>query len=90
MVRAVTVSEPLWTPDDIAVALASRHAQNAPRGPHGLLLSEATDPAFHDQWVVPLPKRDFALKKQNEAQALRRKQYPDEDASSLLWKVSRD
>lgn len=89
VVRAVTVSEALWTPDDVAVALASRHAAGAPRGAHGLLLSEVTDPEHAAEWDVPLPKRDFALKKLNEAQAERRKRYPDDDGASLLWTVTR-
>lgn len=85
--RSVAVSEPVWLPDDLAVALASRRAAHAPRNGQGVLLSEATDPDLADKWHVPLPKRDNSLAKLRRAQEDRKKRYPNEDQSSLLWNV---
>lgn len=85
--RSVTAQESEWSQGDVDALIASRRAAQAPRGQHGRLLSEATDPALSDRWEVPLPKRDFAAAKLHAAQAKRRKDYPSEDASALLWTV---
>lgn len=85
----MTVSEPVWTPDDLAVALASRRASQEPRNAHGILLSEATDPELQEQWEVPLPKRLYPDAKLRKAQADRRKRFPDEDERALIWNVRR-
>jgi hypothetical protein len=86
-VRSVTVSEPRWLPDDLAVALAARRAAREPRNGQGVPISQATDPALADRWHVPLPKRDNSLAKLRRTQEDRRKRYPDEDPSALLWRV---
>jgi hypothetical protein len=84
----VTVSEPRWTPRDLDVALASRAADRTPRGRHGHLITEATDPNKRLMWEVPLPRRDYAAKALKDAQEARHKIYPDEDESTLLWRVN--
>lgn len=85
----MTVREASWTPDDLASALASRRAAREPRNAFGIPLTEATDPDLQDQWEVPLPKRDIPTAKLRKAQETRKKRYPDEDPSSLLWNVRR-
>lgn len=90
LVRSVTVREPEWSPDDVAALLASRREQFAPRGSHGILISESTDPALKDAWEVDLPTRDFATALLHASQDTYFKQYPTAKGdSSLLWRVRR-
>lgn len=81
----MTVSEPRFSPGDVEALLASRRAERAPRGPHGHLLSDTTDPELASRWVVPKPSRDYLAQKLHAAQEQYRKQYPTSDQSSLLW-----
>lgn len=87
VVLSVAVSEPRFTVGEKDALLASRRAERAPRGPHGRLLAEATDPAHQYDWVVPKPTRDFAEAKRRAAIDAYRKKYPDTDHTSLLWSV---
>lgn len=86
----MSVCEPRFTPSEVAVLLASRRAENAPRGRHGHLLSEATDPESQGQWNVDLPATDFAQKRLNQEQDAYRKRWgEDADMDSLMWRVER-
>lgn len=59
----------------------------APRGRHGLLLSEATDPKNRGKFKVPLPITDFAQKALDDFQDRYKREYPDADTNSLRWLV---
>lgn len=87
VIRTVTVQEPEFSRDDVATLLASRRRDALPRGSHGHLLSEATDPK--NKWHTSLPTTDFAAKELNAAQERYSKTYPDADMSSLLWGVQK-
>lgn len=89
MVRAVTVSEPRWLPGDVASLIASRRAEFAPRGPHGHLLSEATDPANQFKWRAHR-KDDFAMRAIAYQQDIRRRQDRNADLSGDVWSVALD
>lgn len=96
-VVSVTVTESRFTPDEVTVLLASRRAEQERRGAHGHPLSESTsrdaDPSSFDakyRYRVPSPTVDYAARALAQAQAERRKAYPNEDQSALLWRVVRD
>lgn len=86
-VLSFTVSEPRFTPDDKLLLLASRRASNIPRSRSGVALADATDPSKQYAWKVDLPVTDFAQAKLNAARESYKKQYPDADMDSLLWRV---
>lgn len=86
-VVSVATSEPRFTRDEVALLLASRRVEQEPRGSHGHLLSQATDPKSRGRWKAQLPTVDFAARELNAAQDAYRKQYPDADMDSLLWAV---
>lgn len=88
-VLSVAATSPRFTRRDVDLMLASRRAEQAPRGSHGLLLSEATDPAHQYAWKADLPTTDFAAAALKKAQDQYAKSYPDADMSSLLWRVGR-
>lgn len=70
--------------------LEARRAVKAPRGRHGLLLSETTDPKYQGAWVVDPPVRDFAQEKLDDEMDAYRAEYPDTaKMESLLWRVRR-
>lgn len=81
------VPEPRFTRREVDLLLESRRLEREPRGSHGFRLSEATDPKNRGKWVVPPPVTDYAEAVVAVAKAARRKQYPDEDQSALLWRV---
>jgi hypothetical protein len=47
--------------DDVALLIASRRAANVRRGPHGIPLVEAMDPANQFAFEATGPKKDWAL-----------------------------
>lgn len=89
VVVSVTVQEPRFAPGDKALLLASRRADRAPRGRHGLLLSEATDPKNQFVYRVKPPITDWAQKAINVKKAEFLKANPTADADSLLWGIER-
>lgn len=89
-VVSVTVTEPRFTPAEKAVLLEARRRALAPRGQHGHLLSDATDPKNQYRWRAPLPRQDYAQAEINRLQDEYRKKYPDADLSSYLWRVELD
>lgn len=89
-VTSVSVTEPRFTRAEKALLLVARRRALEPRGPHGVRLSEATDPANDPtswdatgKFVVPLPKVDFAAEALKAAQA----KWPEDDKRTLLWSV---
>jgi hypothetical protein len=83
------VREPEFNDDDRAAWFSSHAAEKRPRGEHGHLIEDATDPAHQYDWEVPLPTSDFAAKKLLEAQEQYAKAYPDANMKALLWKVTK-
>lgn len=92
--QTITVREPEFTPTDVAVMLESRRLDAQPRGPHGLLLRDATDPAMNPFSVdsrgrfVAEPVIDFAQDAIDRAKAARRKKVADGDDWALIWRVT--
>lgn len=81
----VTMREPEFTSDDLMRILASRRDSAAPRGAHGHLLSEATDPATQGRWKAT-PTTDFIQQALNRAQKKFREEHGDVvDTDALLW-----
>lgn len=86
-VVSVTVTEPRFTPGEKALLLASRHASQAPRGSHGVLLSVATDPKNRGRFDVENVV-DFAQEALNKVQAEWHEQHRGVmDLDALLWQV---
>lgn len=102
MIRAVTVSEPRFTRDDVDLVLASRLAEL--KSPTGHPLDEATaseaNPAnpngtYYYRAIgetranAAPPHVDWALRAQRQAEERWRKENPDVDASGYFWPVER-
>ena len=85
----MTVREPEFSAWDLAVLLADRHDERLPRGRHGLLLAEATNPENKDAFEVDLPTTDFAQLALDRAQERYRKAWPGAEMGSLLWRVEK-
>lgn len=83
----MTVREPEFAESDRLVLLASRWLDQQPRGRHGYLLSDATDPEKQHGWTPRKPRRDYAQAVINKKQDEYRKLYKDADFDSLLWGV---
>lgn len=78
---------PRFTPAEKARLMRSWMDAHAPRGSHGVLISDATDPALQDQWVVE-PVTDFAQRTVNVTQKRWRDEQGDViDMDALLWRV---
>ena len=93
MTRAVTVREPEYNDRDRAHLLADWDAENAPRGAHGVLVSEATDPKYNPYALdaagsfVAEPVVDYAQAAIDREVDARRKAVSAEDDWPLLWSV---
>lgn len=86
-VLSVSVTESRFTPREVALLLASRREENAPRSSTGIKLTEATDPANADAFTVPLPITDFAVKKLRREQDAYEKRWGKEAMHDTLWRV---
>lgn len=86
-VLSVSTTQSRFTPIEVARLLASRRAENAPRGGHGILLTEATDPANKDAFTVPLPITDFAAKALRREQDAYEKRWGKDAMHDTLWRV---
>lgn len=88
--------EPEYTDRDRALLLASWDAEHEPRGPHGIPVKEATDPAnnpFSTESTgkfVAEPVIDFAQDAIEKAKEARRKQVSAEDDWAIFWRVRRE
>lgn len=85
----VEVPQPRFTPREKNLLLASRRDEKL-RGEHGVLMSEATDPANRYAFSVPNPTRDWAALALAQKQREYRKKYPDAEMDGLLWRVKFD
>lgn len=86
-VASVTVTQARFTPREVALLLASRRSEHAPRSSTGILLADATDPAKSDAFVVPLPTTDFAAKALRIAQRKYEQRWGEESLDDTLWRV---
>ncbi len=86
-VLSVSATQSRFTPVEVARLLASRRAENAPRGSHGLLLSEATDPANKDAFTVPMPITDFASQRLRREQDAYQGRWGEDAMHDTLWRV---
>lgn len=89
LARAVTVRESEFSPWDRLSLLKNVSDEKAPRGPHGLLISEVSDPDNQFAFEVPAPTMDWAQKALDDAQDAYRKKNPKASLGSLLWRVQR-
>lgn len=87
LVRAVTVREPEFTEHDRFLILAQRREDELPRNSHGVLLSEATDPANANAYEAVGPTVDFVEAAVAHAQEKYLKDWPDADTAGHLWGV---
>lgn len=82
--------EPEWNALEREVILESRRVEFAPRGRHGMLMAEATDPSLQTLWEVPLPTTDFVAAKLHREQERYFNSYPAaKEDPSLLWRVEK-
>ena len=89
-VLSVAVSEPRFSPGEKALLLASRRADQQPRGSHGWLISEATAPENQFKFRVGAPTTDFAAKALATAQESWQKKHGDKAGMDhLLWRVEK-
>jgi len=85
LVRSVSIPEPEWTREDVAMLVVSRHAERS-IGPHGLPMSEATDPA--NQWAFETGRvMDWAEKKRLDDIEAYKKENPDQNMHGLTFNV---
>ena len=87
--RSVTVRESEYNDRDRALIAASWRADQAPRGRHGIPLSEAMDPANQFAYEAVGPREDFAQSAINKAQDAFEKTRPKEDHRSISFGVRR-
>lgn len=85
----VTVTESRFTRQEKVLLLASRRADAAPRGRHGLLLSETTDPENQFKFRVPFPTTDWAQAEVDKAEAAYRAKYPKAPMGALIWRAEK-
>ncbi len=84
-VLSVTVHEPRFTFEDKALLLVARRRALAPRGPHGWLMSEATDPKNVGKFRVDAPTTDLVAEAIGKAIEAWETKYGEGSAKYLLW-----
>lgn len=88
--RAVTVREAEFSREDVAALIASRRAEQVKRGPHGIPLVEAMDPANQFAFEATGPAKDWAMDALHRKQELFYKQNPNAKGDpSLVFSVRR-
>lgn len=88
-VLSITTSEPRFTRAEVALLIAARRADLAPRGSHGILLSEAMDPKNQFAWEATPPVMDWAKKTLGAAQDAYRKANPNADMNAVHIRVQK-
>lgn len=94
MVRSVSVTEPDWSPEDVALLVESRVAEQD-MGPHGIPMSEATDPANQYAFQgTDFPRIDYAEKARREKADAYYNQYDTDKKNPMkrhghIWLVKR-
>lgn len=77
-VLSVTVAEPRFTAHEKMLLLLARREAMEPRGPHGIKMSEAIDPANYGKFHVPNPTTDLAAKAEYAAKESWKKKWGDQ------------
>lgn len=85
----MTVRESEFADVDRAFLLRSWDQDHAPRGPHGWLMSEATDRKNMGQFELSEPETDFAQKAYVEGQALLKQKYGEDMLAYLTYRVQK-
>ncbi len=83
----MTVRESEYNDRDRALIAASWRADQAPRGRHGILMSEAMDPANQFAYEAVGPREDFAQSAINKAEAELESTRSKDDHRSLSFGV---
>lgn len=84
LAESVSWTESEWTPDGVALLLASRR-ENI--GPHGVPMDQALDPANAGKFRV-LIERDHAQQSINKIRAELEEKYKHDDPSSLQFRAT--
>jgi len=79
--ESVSWTESRWTPEEVALLLASRRRN---LGPHGVPMDEAMDPANRGRFVAEAAT-DFAAQAVAAAKKKYESDYAHQDLSSLMW-----
>lgn len=85
-----------WDAEQVALLLAAEEVRRDDEvGPHGIRMSEATSPLADpsrrfEGWHYEARVRiDHAQRELNQKRKARADAYPDEDAGSLIWSLTR-
>lgn len=81
----MTVQEPRFTAVEKVLLLQARRLAKAPRGPHGWLMSEATDPANAGRFRATEPTTDLVAQAIGRAVESWETKYGEGSAKYLLW-----
>lgn len=87
VVKAVTVRESEYSDLDRGWLLHSWEQDHAPRGEHGILMSEATDRANMGEFELSEPVTDYAMKTYIDGRELLKKKYGEEMLEYLTFHV---
>lgn len=79
--ESVSWTESRWSPEDVALLLASRR-RNV--GPHGVPMEDALNPDNKGRFVVEAV-RDFAADQVTATKKQYERDYGHQDLSSLMW-----
>lgn len=95
VLEAVTEREAEFDAAQVALLVAHLRSETQPRGPHGVLLSEATDPALDPAGWKPGgprievhgPKTDWVAQRLDREQKAYYEKYPNAPRDEHLWSV---
>jgi hypothetical protein len=94
--RVIHRREPEFSSEDVALLLAHRALEARPRGPHGELLAESTDPRADPSkpggWHYEAnqkPRIDYAAKAVADAQDAFYEKWPKASRNGHQWYVTR-
>lgn len=88
-VLSVTVQEPRFTLQEKMLLVQARRRALAPRGPHGWLISEATDPKNFGRFKALPPVTDLVSKTIGDAVEAWENAHGEGSAKHLLFGVER-
>jgi len=85
--ESVSVTESEWTPNEVALLLASRRHEKS-FGSHGIPMAEATDP--DNQFAFTTGKvMDWAERTRLDAIDAHKKEHPKQNTNGLMFPVRR-
>lgn len=86
---SVTVQEPRFTLQEKMLLIQARRRALAPRGPHGWLMSEATDPKNFGRFKPKEPTTDLVAKTIGEAVEAWERKNGEGSAKYLMFGVEK-